>query len=498
MSELEIHTEIKHRQPRRGMAVIMVLLLLSLTMGLCYAAMRGQFTMNTIQRNSNRSASARQAAMTGMTLAIKKMHGADWGGVDSTYNGSLGAYESFLATFTAGDNELDSDDDQPYRVTIVATGYAVDPEHPQSIANYRVRTVLRLIPRQLAAQPSDWPDMQGYTVYQTKMEDVEIDIPCRFAGKVRFQKKLKFAVHYPNDSDARERYMEDLDAMRSAGWPDYRPFNGPIYLPSDEQESKYYNLLVYDLQVTVVDAPADEANSDWIKPTSLWNYRIYPGGPQYDVQPVSSSLSDVVLQPDPATNPLGLFYRDGSVTIYDNVTVEGSLFCKDDIYVRGDNLEIRAVDLPPLAGTSAPIRLAATSSQKNKVYDGQNRQITGLVAVFDEFKIEDGSDDTEYSLTGRLVTKKLEVQERNQWGSYNWGWYYDWFIMQLHWDPQDAVEYFPEFMSHFGLNPTPRLVFAPEASEVTYHWANGYDPIFVPHPDDGGLRWDVLKWSEEQ
>ncbi len=39
---------------RRGMALLMVLLLLSLTVGLCYAAMRSRFTAGTIQRNSDR------------------------------------------------------------------------------------------------------------------------------------------------------------------------------------------------------------------------------------------------------------------------------------------------------------------------------------------------------------------------------------------------------------------------------------------------------------
>ena len=41
-------------QDRRGMALFVVLLLLSLTVGLSYAAMRSQYTAGTIQRNSNR------------------------------------------------------------------------------------------------------------------------------------------------------------------------------------------------------------------------------------------------------------------------------------------------------------------------------------------------------------------------------------------------------------------------------------------------------------
>ena len=47
---------------RRGMALLMVLLLLSLTLGLSYAAMRSQATVSMIQRNSDRRANARQDA----------------------------------------------------------------------------------------------------------------------------------------------------------------------------------------------------------------------------------------------------------------------------------------------------------------------------------------------------------------------------------------------------------------------------------------------------
>ncbi|MBN1396028.1 MAG: hypothetical protein JW959_13480 [Pirellulales bacterium] len=481
------------------MAMMLVLLLLSITVGLCYAAMRSQFTAAVIQRNSDRAASARQAAVTGMTLAVKKMHRDDWAGVDSSLGGALGENESYEATYAAGDAELaDDDPDQPYRVTIVATGYAVDPEHPSSIAGYKVRAVLRLIPRQLAAQPSDWAAMQDYTVFQTKKFDTEIDVPCRFVGKVRLQQKLKLALHYPNDYDARQRYLWDLNQMRSDGWPDYRTFTGPVYLPYSAQEGQYYTLLTTCLGATAIDAPADETNSDWTKPTTMYNYRIYQGGPVYAVEQVSYSLSDATLQPNVQTNPLGIFYREGNVSLYDNVAIHGSLFCRDEICFRGANVVIEPVNLPPLAGTSAPVQLAAASSQETTIYDGSDGAVSGLIAVFDDFRVIEGVQETAFSLAGKLVAKRLYVEERSSWSGLSWGWYYDWFEFLLYMDPQHASEYFPDFMSDYGCDPAPRVVIAPQDSDVTYHWANSYDPIFVPHPNDGGLRWDLLKWSEEQ
>ncbi len=174
------------------------------------------------------------------------------------------------------------------------------------------------------------------------------------------------------------------------------------------------------------------------------------------------------------------------------------MFCKDDIRFRGTNVTVQPVDLPALAGSTAPVRLAAVSAQNTTVDSGSAGQVTGLITVFDSFTVSQGSYNTAFSLTGELVASKLYVEQRDSWNNLIWSVYYNWFVLQLYWNPRDAIEYFPEFMAYYGLDPTPRLVFAPETSPPTYHWANSYDPIFVPHPDDGGLRWDLLTWSEEQ
>jgi len=484
-------------QDRRGTALFVVLLLLSLTVGLSYAAMRSQYTAGMIQRNSNRRASARQAAATGITMALKKMHHADWAGVDTSLNGSLSASESFLVTYTAGDPTLgDADPDQPYRVTLFSTGYAVDSEHPQSIATHEVRAIVRLIPRQLATQPSDWDAMQGYTLYQTKKEDVELDIPCRFTGPARLQKKLRVAKNYPDDNDVRSRYLVDLNQMRLAGQPDYRPMNGPVYLPFDEQDSEYFALLTSDLGVTAVDTPAQEANTDWVKPPPPTSYRIYPGGPVYTVQNISDSLYSTTLKPAPQNNPLGIFYRDGNVAIKQDVTIQGSLFCKDELRVEGGNFLLEPILLPALAGSTEPVRLAAVSCQNSKIKAGGGGQIAGLVAVFDKFEIEKGSEDMAFALAGQLVTRKLYIRERTPWGNLDWEDYYEYFQYLRDRFPSATEKYFPNWMAYWGRSPVPRLTFAPESTATTYHWANAYDPIFVPHPDDDGMRWDLLEWSE--
>jgi len=61
-----------HVRPHRGVAVLLVLLLITLTLALSYAAIRTQNMSFMVQRNSDRRAVAQQTAVTGMTMALKK------------------------------------------------------------------------------------------------------------------------------------------------------------------------------------------------------------------------------------------------------------------------------------------------------------------------------------------------------------------------------------------------------------------------------------------
>jgi hypothetical protein len=51
-------------------------------------------------------------------------------------------------------------------------------------------------------------------------------------------------------------------------------------------------------------------------------------------------------------------------------------------------------------------------------------------------------------------------------------------------------------MAQQGYDPKPLLTIKPDPSPVTYHWKKPYDPIYVPHPTDSGLRWDLVEWTD--
>ncbi|MCA9269655.1 MAG: hypothetical protein KDA41_14340, partial [Planctomycetales bacterium] len=75
------------RRRRRGMTVIVVLGVLALTLALSYAMLRTQTTTATLQANVDHDEAARQAALTGLQIGIRKMHEANWGGLSAGFSG---------------------------------------------------------------------------------------------------------------------------------------------------------------------------------------------------------------------------------------------------------------------------------------------------------------------------------------------------------------------------------------------------------------------------
>jgi len=486
---------------RRGVALLIVMLLLSMTLGLSYAAMRSQHTAMLIHRNFDCRESARQAARTGLSIAIQKMSTTQWNGVGTALTGELSAEESFEVSYTLGDPTL-SDDDlaNAYRVTLLSTGKAADPGRSETVTQYQIRAVMGLAPRTLADEPFDWKEMQDYTVFQTDDVHVPIDIPARIEGPVRLQKKLKIAGHYPNYTPAWERYLSDLNAMQPAGRPDYRPLDGPVDLPVAGQDANDLFAMGGLLGVSVGDVPTQVVASDWIKPVSLAGYQIYQGGPVYIVPQVGGPLENVTLEADPWDNPLGVFYCDSSITIGNNVTIRGSLFCRNDINIEGTDIVFEPVAMPALHGSDAPVRLPVVSCENFHVKPLASVSVTGLVAVFNKFEVQQSADTTELELTGRLVTCQLELQKREPWADLPWDALYAEFVAS-------SSPYFPVWMGEVkGYDPTPRITIKPEKTDpnqpapdpIDYHWYNWNnqpDPIYDPNSGDG-LRWDLLQWTE--
>jgi hypothetical protein len=480
------------------MAVVVVLGLLSITLALSYSMLRTQVTCAQIQSNSLRRSSAQMAAMAGIQDALRSISEPGWAGVGLPITGNLSNTESYSVTIETGDASLTPSHpdyaEYPYRLTLISTGLAENAADSNQQSIHHLRVVVQLVRRKLADPPSGWSQVVPHTVYQWSNQDVDYELPVRIEGSCYLQGRLRLCQQYPN-GDAKSQYLGDLELMRVAGFPDHRPFDGPVYLPFSRNPHR--SLLVNELNLSVYDIPS--SNSPPFAHTgNISTYRLYPGGQEYVPQALSSSLSATTLGPDPVTNPLGVYTRHGTVRIGDNVTVQGLLATwghssGTDVYIDGNNVTFEAVQLPPLVDDSNTYELPAVAS-KDDIYmeNHSSGSIKGVVYAGDDYEVLHAYTDVQLHLTGKLVCRELQFKPNETWHLLNW-------ISALsEFKEQGATAYFPQWVEqNRGLASNPMLTVKPDTSGVIHHWHDWTQPLFVPHPDDGGLRWEVIDWRDE-
>jgi hypothetical protein len=479
------------------LATILVLGILAIAMALSYSVMRSQTTAVQIQTNTRHAANARLAAMTGMSAALRKMHELTWAGVETEFNGGISPGDRYTVTYTTGDASLLPADAKygefPFRVTVVATGYSQDAASGVT-ASHAIRAVVRLNPARTATPPTGWNATQAYTVFQTGNNDFEVNVPMRIEGLVRVQGTLRLGEDYGWSTAQRREYFEDLNAKRIEQGLDYRPFNSRIDIPAARLPGEASYLL--SLIAIPTQNVAESLLPNWAVSSASYSYRLYPGGKQYNAQTVASTLSNVTLAPDPITNPAGVFQVNGGLTLNNNVSIQGTLLTAGSggIEVRGQNVNLTPFNLPAVVGGTVPVRLPTIVSADNlRIRENSNATITGLVYVGGEFRVDDGTQMSPFSLTGRLITRRFDIGGRTEYAALNWGGLLSELLRNL------IGLLFPDWLYESeGLDPTPRIRFLSEGSTpvASYHWSPTAATIFVPDPADTGLRWDLVSWSD--
>jgi len=147
-------------------------------------------------------------------------------------------------------------------------------------------------------------------------------------------------------------------------------------------------------------------------------------------------------------------------------------------------------------GEARPIKLPAIVVHNDvRFYPSASATIEGAVSVEDKFDVRDGNNNASLMLRGRLITGEFYLGGRTSWDVAQ----STWSLYKLLFDLQSGtsiIPYFPAFAYIFGFDPQPQIQFMPPADEVIYHWPSVDTPLYVPHGNDGGLRWDVIRWGE--
>ena len=491
------------RRRRGGFAIILVLGMIAMTLAVSYALVRGQAATARGSSNHELRSEARQAALTGLSAALRRMNQSNnWGGADSTFTGTVNSGQTFAVQYITGDAKIDADGPDaakwPYRTTITSTGYAVDPAASAVTTTYRVEAVVELVPRRLADNPSAWATMQNYQLYQTNTDDNSLQLPFRINGPARFLGSLNnFCSSYPPSSSGRTRYLSDLQAMRYAGYPDYRPFTGPITYSQSTTTGSTRNLITDNLGVTMTNA-SGSATSNWNHPGNITSYQLFPGGKSYAPATLTGTVA-ATLRADPRTNPAGLFVANGDVTLGNGASIVGTVIATGKVRFNGTNLSIQPFSLPALDGTTSAVQLPAVVAGNDiLVGDESSAAVQGNVVTFAKFSVTSGDHATQWGLSGRLICRQFEVQSRSQFniGSLWWSFVWSWFNDQL--GTHDDIDHYPVYCAAWGMNYVPKITInPPTGAAVVAQWFTAGSPLYKVDTGDVGLRWSLIRMKEQ-
>jgi len=504
----------QRRRPR-GIAVVMVLGLLAITLAISYATLRGQGTTSQLAHNNSRALQARVAAQSGLAVAVRKISENSWGGIASTLNSNVTDHSWYQVSFETGDVKLASTVSQlpvndqrridyPFQVTIDSIGYASDPLNPAIRSEHKCRCVVQLLRKKLVAEPFVWDSMTDITVFQYSAQDAYVQFPVRINGSARIHGRLRFCTEYPNANLSRDQYLSDLNLRRIAGLGDDRPFPSTMTLRglATVQDLATVTVLTSKLGMVVTDTAVPPA-TPVSHPGTVNNYRLYSGGKEYSTPLLQydygNPISNATIVPDPKDNPLGIYRSNGSLTLGNNANITGTIIADGfgpDIQVTGTGVGLKALDLPALYGSNVvhqlPVVLASDDMRFNS---GSDAKITGMAMVWDEFEIKSGAVNSKFELTGNLITNTLQLRGRTSWIQTPAQWSADRvsFLGQI----LLGIPFFPDYQQNLrGFTVKPALTFSPNSSGVKPHWHDWSQPVYQADPVDPGLRWEVVRWED--
>ena len=94
---------------RRGLSLVVVMVAISMTMVMAYAALSSQARGVQVRQNVNRQAMARQAAESAAAIALNQLQSSTWSGVATPLSGTLSSDNvgstSYSVTFLTIDGQ---------------------------------------------------------------------------------------------------------------------------------------------------------------------------------------------------------------------------------------------------------------------------------------------------------------------------------------------------------------------------------------------------------
>lgn len=391
---------------RRGVSLVVVMIAISMSMALTYAALSSQARGVQVRQNVNRQAMARQAAESGAAIVLNQLQSTSWSGVATPLSGTLSsdklgstAYTVTFFTidgqtspsayptgkgqtslsgtsafFNSASNGLSTTSAdtaaiatrQAFQLLIRSTGKWQSATDPLDFVTETVEVGVELQPRvpgrqiiapditqatDVLASNAGYDTIQNYALFASAGSSTSPSLTLQPGQRIDGPSWLTQGIGVFSGLKWKNTIGDEF--LKSTGTVFSSTVNGTTSLFHPHpfggpitMRNSFSSSEVADL--TKLNVPRSSTTTTPTPPTitfSNWKtYQLYQGGFSYSAETLSSgTLTGVVLRPSQG-NPLGVFYHEGSLTIGDNTVVQGTIVCSGTITFTGINVLVESVN----------------------------------------------------------------------------------------------------------------------------------------------------------
>lgn len=427
--------------PRSGISLILVMFALSLSLVLTYSFIQSQSIFVQISENGSRRELARNAARAGISDALNRINSLNWAGLsdeyERTFHTDSDGTSTYTISFAASHNSLGS----ILELDVLSLGAWTSAENIDMRTEYQITAKVRLVPRlagrtiltgdsavatDSVANTGQYDLIKQYALFAEEGTYSLVLDPCdRIDGNIWLNDRLQIFKDPYWDSSVRRLFMQDLGT---------RFVNFPVGSISLAEATVQYphpiagHITFYNSPNSTIQQDLSDLKVSWSTTTERLSipspnysqfatYRLYAGGPEYHAVSLNSSLYNVTLKPSP-DNPLGIFYRSGNLTVYDNVVIQGTLVASSRIRFQGKGIYVTAFNWKDSAGEplipNADLWPRLPTLVAEDIYFDRSTQTSIEGAVVCHDKIDGGGgavsypNATEIQLTGTATAVSIE------------------------------------------------------------------------------------------
>lgn len=422
---------------------MVVMVAISISVVLTLAFTRAQTTNLQIHHNTKGREAARRAAETGAAVALRKIHSADWAGVGTSLSSTIGSVGSGETSYSVTMAPIDSShinplpDDAPLYLVLRSTGRWQSQTDVNDHVERTVELIVHLQPRvpgrtvsagdsasadDTVPNPGDYDSIQQYSLFaKSGGKSLILDPEDRIDGNIWLYDALKLYGDPSWSSTVRDEFLTSVGEKFVSGntISHPHPLAGQITFRSSPSSATTADLQKLHVPWTTTSQTPSVPTVDF----SAWTtYQLYEGGPTYQAQAVGSYLESVVLRPT-ADNPLGIFYRAGSVQLDDNVTIQGTLVATGTIIITGEGVRLCAFNWMGASGQPLAInsalwpRLPAVVADEVAIDRDIRTAIEGAVVVRNSLNGAGGDFEYLSSLNLNITGTAVSTPTQQPWST---------------------------------------------------------------------------------